>query len=208
MTSPPDSHGSERRRLRTDTGWSEDLIDAIVFYGLGQVLLLTGLMLWYLFQSPVRRGDVVLGTIVALIGLPLGIGLRRYDVIETGTEWPKIDDATLGTGDGYRMYLARGVFLSAIVGIAAYSAAAVGIVTSGTLVPTAVALASVVGGVLLYPDISGLDRRSCGVRTGLYAIALAGGFYFGAPFVSDVGFHSTYVLYPLLIVLGLLDAFW
>ncbi|WP_265111788.1 hypothetical protein [Halosolutus halophilus] len=44
------------------------------------------------------------------------------------------------------------------------------------------------------------------IRFGLYAAALAGGFYFGAPFVRDTGFHSAVVLYPVLVVPGLLDA--
>ncbi|QFU83294.1 hypothetical protein [Natronorubrum aibiense] len=206
MSPPSDSHGSERRRLRSTADRREHVIDSVVFYGLGQVLVLTTLWLWYVYQSPFRRGDVVLGTIVALSCLPLGIGLRRQRAAVGTVSWPKIDDVTLGIGDGYRRCLARGVLLSAIIGIAAYGAAAVGTVTTTALAPAAVALASVVAGVRVFPELVGLKRRARGRRIALYAIALAGGFYFGAPFASGVGFHSAYVLYPLLVALGVLDA--
>ena len=206
MSSSSDPHGSERRRLRPTGDQCEHVIDSIVFYGLGQVLVLTPLWLWHVYQSPFRRGDVVLGAIVALVCLPAGIGLRRQRAAVGTTPWPNIDDVTLGIGDGYRRYLARGVLLSAIIGVAVYGAAAVGTVTTTMVAPAAIAVASVAVGVQFFPTLVGLERRSRGLRAGLYAVALAGGFYFGAPFTAGVGFHSAFVIYPLLVALGVLDA--
>lgn len=208
MSSPHDPLGSEHRRLRGESDRRERAIDAIVYYGLGQVLLLSPLMLWHVFQSPFRRGDVVIGAIAALTCLPVAIGVRRRGTLGGEREWPRIDDVTLGVGGGFRTYLGRGVFLSAVVGIAAYGAAIVGLFTAGLLPRLAVAVGSVVCCVAWYPAICGTDLRERRARFGLYALALAGGFYFGAPFFPGAGFHSAYLVYPLLVALGVLDLLW
>ncbi|MFC4540683.1 hypothetical protein ACFO5R_01925 [Halosolutus amylolyticus] len=202
--SPHDPLGSERRRLREPAGPDERLIDAIVYYGLAQVLILTVLMLWFVFQSTVHRDSHVIGSIVVLVLLPTLIGLRRRELIGD-REWPRIETVTLGIGGGYRLLLGRAVFLSAVVGLGTYGAGVAGMVADGPVLPAVVAAGLVAGCVAVFPAVSGTDWRARRGRFALYAAALVGGLYFGAPFDASVGFHSAVVLYPTLVALGVLD---
>lgn len=207
MSPPHDSHGSEERRLRPDALGTEGLADSVLYYGLGQTALLTGPMLWFVFQTPTQRVDLATGGALGLCSLVLAVGLRRQGLLAVGRPWPALGDVPLGLG-GYRYYLGRAVFLSTAVGGAAFGAAAVGSLTPATLPVAATGVGVPLGCVLAYPYAHGLTRRDRVARAVPYAVVLVAAFHFGRPLTPGVGFNGAPVWYAALLAVGAADLLW
>lgn len=204
VSGPHQSHGSEQRRLRHDAGSSEGFADSVLYYGLGQTALLTGPMLWFVFQSPGQRVDLATGAALGMCCLPLFVGLRRRGVLAVGRPWTGIDDVTLGNG-GYRYWLGRGVFLATAFGGAAFGAAAVGSVTPATLPVVAAGVGVPLVAVTLYPYVDGISLRARLARVLPYAAVLVLSLPFSRPFDAAVGFAAAPLWFGLLVGIGPLD---
>lgn len=199
-----DRFGDEGRKL-TPRSSDERLLDQVVYYGLGQVFVTCGPVVWLVFQSPRNRVDLVTGVSLALVALVAGIGLRRATDRRIGGEWRRIDDATLGIGDGYARVLTRGVLLSSTVALASFGAAGIGGLTPLIAPVVLWPVVTVTAVVLALPALERRTPRRAGVRLAFASLAFGVVWLVGAPLDLSTGFTSAAVVYPMLVGAALLD---
>lgn len=198
-----DEHGDSARAATVD-----DWLDAVVYYGVGQVLFLGFPALWLAFQSVTNPVAVTTAVVLAATVVPLTIGTLRLGLLTAGPPWVGIDDEPLGLGPdaGYGFLLRRAAFLNGTIGLATFAGArvdAAGWGLSGSLV--------VAGGisaiaVLALPAVRASDAAwSVVARAAYYGTSLFVVGTYGRLWDVTVGAPSAVLAFGALCCLALFD---
>ncbi|NUE02658.1 hypothetical protein HUB97_09175 [Halorubraceae archaeon YAN] len=192
-------HRSER------TGWDRFLTDAI-YYGLGQIILLTFPIFWLLYQTPFIDIEAIAAGWATLVALVIGIGFGRGGRLPINTSWPSLTNGMLGSADGYRTYLSRAVYLSTTFMLGAYIGAYAAI-WSGSLF-----VAPIVGGsigliaILMLPTLLHENSSIAVARIGYNIVGLGVGIIGSSPFDIGVGDPTVGVVLLAVAICIYLDA--
>lgn len=118
-------HGGARTRRHRRQGGDDDetgvdaWLDATVYFGLGQHLLLALPMLWVAFMTVSTPVAVTTAAVVSLAVACLAIGALRMNAVSVGVPWHRIEDNEIGLGPdaGYGFLVRRAAYLNATLEI-------------------------------------------------------------------------------------------
>ncbi|WP_191965454.1 MULTISPECIES: hypothetical protein [Haloferax] len=206
----PGDEGYRRRSRHTSLderhGGLDAWLDAIVYYGLGQHLLLAVPVLWIAFQAVTTPVAVTTSAIVALSVASLTIGAFRMGVISVGVPWRRIEDNDLGLGPtgGYGFFARRAAYLNATLGLGTFA---------GALADTAGGLGSAIlvaggftlGSLLVLPHIRGASGTRTLVRALYYGVSLSVIAVGGQVLDLSVGAPSAVVAFGLICLFVIVD---
>ncbi|WP_416839484.1 hypothetical protein [Haloferax sp. DFSO52] len=176
----PNDQVYQRPKERPDTLETQERsldawLDAVIYYGLGQHMLLAVPMLWIAFQTVTIPVAVSTSAIVSLTVASVTIGAFRMGVISVGTPWQRIEDNELGLGPsgGYGFFARRAAYLNATLGLATYVGAIVDAGGGGLVGAVLVAGGFTFGGLLVLPNLRAANKtKSALLRTIYYAASL------------------------------------
>ncbi|WP_261372635.1 hypothetical protein [Haloferax volcanii] len=119
----PRRNRRHRRRQRDDDETGVDAwLDATVYFGVGQHLLLALPMLWVAFMTVSTPVAVTTAAVVSLAVACLAIGALRLDAVSVGAPWHRIEDNEIGLGPdaGYGFLVRRAAYLNATLGLGTF----------------------------------------------------------------------------------------
>lgn len=187
---------------------ADEWVDAVVYYGLGQVLLLGFPTIWLAFQAVTHPVAVTTAAVFATTLVPLTLGSLRTGVVATGAPWPAIDDPPLGLGPdaGYGSLLRRAAFLNATLGLATFAGATVDAAGWGLVGSVLVAGGVSVSAILLLPSVRTADARwTVGLRAGYYVVSLSVVGTYGRLWDVTVGAPSAPLAFGVVVLLAAAD---
>ncbi|MFC7127826.1 hypothetical protein [Haloferax chudinovii] len=193
----PRRNRRNRRRQRGDDETGIDAwLDATVYFGLGQHLLLALPMLWVAFMTVSTPVVVTTAAVVSLSTACLAVGALRLEAVSVGAPWHRIEDSELGLGPdaGYGALVRRAAYLNATLGLGTFLGARADLVGAGLVGSVAVA-----GGVALCAMLALPRLRAAPARTS----AAAAGAYYGVSLLVVAAFPGMVDLFFLAPSVGL-----
>ncbi|KAB1194484.1 hypothetical protein GJR96_13945 [Haloferax sp. MBLA0076] len=169
-------NGGQTAALDDRRGSIDAWLDAIIYYGLGQHLLLALPMLWITFSAVVTPVAVTTSAIISLGVASITIGAFRMGALSVGPPWHRIDDNELGLGPdaGYGFLVRRAAYLNATLGLGTFAGALADAGGGGLVGAFLVAGGFAFGAILALPSIRVLPRtQSVVIRTLYYVVSLA-----------------------------------
>ncbi|WP_411963210.1 hypothetical protein [Haloferax sp. YSMS24] len=176
----PNDQAVQKHRNRPESLDAQDRgvdawLDAIIYYGLGQQMVLVLPMLWIAFQTVSYPVAVTTSAIVSLGVSSVTIGAFRMGVLSTAHPWHRIDDNEIGLGPrgGYGFLARRAAYLNATLGLGTFSGAIADVGGGGLFAAVLVAGGFTFGALYVLPNLRAAHRRqSILLRTIYYAVAL------------------------------------
>jgi hypothetical protein len=210
-TMPPTDYGraeNGRRRVANRRGGLDAWLDAAIYYGLGQHLLLALPALWIVFQATRTPVAVSTSAIVALSAACLTIAAFRLGRLSVGAPWHRVEDNELGLGPdaGYGFLARRAAYLNATLGLATFLGAAADAGGAGVVGSIVVAGGIALGAILALPKLrNARDSRSVVVRGGYYAVALSVMAFYGQVLDLSVGAPTAVFAFGLVCLYVAID---
>ncbi|WP_410764900.1 hypothetical protein [Haloferax sp. DFSO60] len=199
---------NQRRRFDERHGRLDVWLDATIYYGLGQQLLLALPSLWVVFQAVRTPVAVSTSAIVSLTAASLTIGLSRLGVVSVGTPWTRIEENSLGLGRdaGYGFLVQRAAVLNTTLGLACFVGAFVDSSGGGLLGSILVAGGLTVGALLALPTVRAAPRTpSLAVRALYYAVSLSVIALYAQVFDFSIGAPTAAFAFGLVCLFVLID---
>ncbi|ELZ88646.1 hypothetical protein [Haloferax sulfurifontis] len=161
-----------RRRQRGDDGEGgiDAWLDATVYFGLGQHLLLALPMLWVAFMTVSTPVAVTTAAVVSLSVACLAIGALRLGAVSVGAPWHRIEDSELGLGPdaGYGALVRRAAYLNATLGLGTFLGARADLVGAGLAGSVVVAGGVALCAMLALPRLRAAPARASAAAAGAY----------------------------------------
>ncbi|RDZ42087.1 hypothetical protein C5B86_15405 [Haloferax sp. Atlit-19N] len=169
-------HGGARTRRHRRQGGDDDetgvdaWLDATIYFGLGQHLLLALPMLWVAFMTVSTPVAVTTAAVVSLAVACLAIGALRMNAVSVGAPWHRIEDNEIGLGPdaGYGFLARRAAYLNATLGLGTFLGARADLAGAG--LPGSVVVAGCVAlcAMLALPRLRAAPARTSAAVTGVY----------------------------------------
>ncbi|MFC7203827.1 hypothetical protein ACFQJC_09885 [Haloferax namakaokahaiae] len=199
---------NQRRRFDERRGRLDVWLDALIYFGLGQQLLLALPSLWIVFQTLRTPVAVSTAAIVSLAATSLTIAVSRLGLVSVGPPWTRIEENSLGLGRdaGYGFLVRRAAVLNATLGLSTFAGAFVDANGGGLLGSIVVSGGLTAGALLALPTARAAPRaQSLAVRAGYYAVALATIALYGQVFDLSIGAPSAAFAFGLVCLFAGLD---
>ncbi|ELZ72569.1 hypothetical protein G3A49_05595 [Haloferax volcanii] len=167
----PRRNRRHRRRQRDDDETGVDAwLDATVYFGLGQHLLLALPMLWVAFMTVSTPVAVTTAAVVSLAVACLAIGALRLDAVSVGAPWHRIEDNEIGLGPdaGYGFLVRRAAYLNATLGLGTFLGARADLAGAGFLGSVVVAGGVALCAMLALPRLRAAPARTSAAAAGVY----------------------------------------
>ncbi|RDZ42374.1 hypothetical protein C5B91_14850 [Haloferax sp. Atlit-10N] len=169
-------HGGARTRRHRRQGGDDDetgvdaWLDATIYFGLGQHLLLALPMLWVGFMTVSTPVAVTTAAVVSLAVACLAIGALRMNAVSVGAPWHRIEDNEIGLGPdaGYGFLARRAAYLNATLGLGTFLGARADLAGAG--LPGSVVVAGCVAlcAMLALPRLRAAPARTSAAVAGVY----------------------------------------
>ena len=209
----PSDQTFRRARERPDPVEQEDVtldswLDAIVYYGLGQHMLLALPMLWIAFQTVFIPVAVTTSAIVSLAVASVTIGAFRMGKISTAHQWHRIEDNEIGLGPhgGYGFLVRRAAYLNATLGVATFAGGMADAGGGGLLGSVLVAGGFTFGALYVLPNVRAASRtQSILLRSIYYVASLSVVAYTGQVLDLSVGMPSAAFAFAVVCLFVVVD---
>ncbi|KAB1196485.1 MULTISPECIES: hypothetical protein [Haloferax] len=185
-------------------GW----LDAIIYYGLGQHMLLALPTLWIAFQTVSIPVAVTTSAIVSLTVASVTIGAFRMGVLSTGHPWHRIEDNELGLGPdgGYGFLVRRAAYLNTTLGLATFAGAIADASGWGLVGAVLVGGGFSFGALYVLPNLRAANsKQSVPVRVIYYAVSLSVVASTGQVLELSVGAPSAALAFAVVCLFTVFD---
>lgn len=169
-------HRNRPESLDEGDGGVDAWLDAVIYYGLGQQMLLALPVLWIAFQTVSIPVAVTTSVIVSLAVASVTIGAFRMGVLSTDHPWHHIEDNEIGLGPrgGYGFLVRRAAYLNATLGLGTFAGGMADAGGGGLLGSILVAGGFTFGAFYVLPNVRAITGvQSVLVRSIFYVASLS-----------------------------------